>query len=70
MAFVRLPSVGALALYTIYLETGVGLAGNEMTLRTLVHHAKGHHLPWIAGGDWNLDPDVVASFAGFDAAGT
>ena len=69
VAFVRLPQVGALALYSVYLETGVGLSGNLATLHALVHHAKGHHLPWVAGGDWNLAPDILAGFSGFDVPG-
>ncbi|CAK0809161.1 unnamed protein product, partial [Prorocentrum cordatum] len=59
VAFARLPPLGALALYSVHLETGVGLSGNLAALRTLEHRAKGHHLPWIAGGDWNLDPEAT-----------
>ena len=56
-AFVRCPELGVIAVYSIYLETGIGLRGAHVkTLEAWLAHVLGHKVPWIAVGDLNLDP--------------
>ena len=46
MVYVRLPCLGALALYVVYLETGAGLAGvNVEILERIATHVAARKVP-------------------------
>ncbi len=57
---IEMASLGWMVVYSVY-----GRCGDEMTNRNwemcqaLTNHALGHGLPWIAGGDWNLEPPTL-----------
>ena len=62
MVFVRLPAIGVIALYVIYMQCDVGLAGDNITLlERLAIHVAGHKVPWAAVGDFNVPPEVLAA---------
>ena len=61
-SFVRVPPMGLLAVYSIYLMPGDGMAAvetNQAVMARLVQHIISHPLEWVIAGDWNLDPHVV-----------
>ena len=48
---------GGLVCYTVYLYPSEGLSDrNVKLLESLAIHARGHGKPWLAGGDWNMEP--------------
>eukprot|EP00959_Pyramimonas_sp_CCMP1952_P349334 7319515-Pyramimonas_sp.AAC.1 len=62
--------MGVVALCSVYLEVNVGLKGQNLDiLNKLREHQARHGLPWAMGGDMNMDPGELASFAGFRAPG-
>ena len=60
VVYLRLPVLGALVLYNVYLECGVGIGGqNGEILMSLFRHSLGHSLPWLAVGDGNNTPEEL-----------
>ena len=60
-------ALGRIVFYAVYLHSACGLnhANIELVGRLLGHAAQ-HQLPWVALGDWNVDPHTMQGF--FDAA--
>ena len=47
-------------MYVIYLETGIGLSGGNLkVLEKMLQHIISHGVPWVAVGDWKVDPEEV-----------
>ena len=56
MVYVRMPVLGVIALYVVYLEVNTGLQGtNVEILEEIIKHVAKHKVPWAAVGDFNLD---------------
>ena len=54
---IRLRAVGEICVYSAYLRVGEGLSlANAQILDSLFAHARAHGRPYIALGDWNMDP--------------
>ena len=46
--------------YPVYLWPSEGLSNRNLAvLHALAEHASSHGKAWIAGGGWNLEPDVL-----------
>ena len=72
MSFVRLPRLGLLAIYSIYLMPGQSLQAIEVNIKVitaLVGHIASHSLEWVVAGDWNLDTHVVAGMPWVERSG-
>ena len=61
-AFARTPEIGLVCIYVLYLVTGLGMQGtNVLILEAMISHIVTHNLPWLAPGDYNLDPGIFAA---------
>ena len=48
---------------SVYLEHSVGIEGNGELLEAISQQVKRRRLPWILGGDWNMDPCFLYEWA-------
>ena len=52
--------MGSLVIYSLYFVTGVGVNDENCgILEALARHKDRHGLAWIAGADWNMEPDEL-----------
>ena len=57
---IRYKHVGITIVYSVYLRVGEGLSpANIEILAQLFAHAHAHGHPWMAAGDWNMDPEEL-----------
>ena len=58
---VRTKALGTLAAYSVYLHTGEGWSANNRRILTeLMLDVATHQVPFIAAGDWNMPPEMLA----------
>ena len=51
---------GGVVFYSVYLYPSEGLTErNNLLLKDLAEHIRGHGKAWIAEGDWNNEPQVL-----------
>ena len=51
---------GGMVAYSVYLWPSEGLTERNLAvLHVLASHVLSHGKVWVAGGDWNLEPDVL-----------
>ncbi len=56
--------------YTVYLHTREGMSDrNQQLVQTIGEHAAAHGRPWVAGGDWNVEPQELQESAAFAGLG-
>ena len=59
---VSAPGISALAVYSLYGQCGAGMSHTNVTLfDKIARHIATHDYPWIAGGDYNMEPDQIAA---------
>ncbi len=57
---------GGMIIYAVYLHDAEGLTNRNIDiLNTLGEHAASHGRPWMAAGDWNMEPAVLQSWPAF-----
>ena len=64
LAAVHLATIakGGIVGYSVYLWPSEGLSERNVgILRELGEHAASHGKAWVAGGDWNMDPEALCS---------
>ena len=53
---------GGIVGYSVYLWPSEGMSPrNEEILRVMGQHAATHGKAWVAGGDWNMDPETLCT---------
>ena len=57
----RSRGLGTLMLYSIYCQASTGPGGfNSNLVHTVTKHASSQGVPYIVGGDWNMQPETLA----------
>eukprot|EP00974_Lingulodinium_polyedra_P101138 9798416-Lingulodinium_polyedra.AAC.1 len=67
-----MPRLGVLAVYSIYLVPGQSLVATEVNIKVanaLMTHIISHELEWIVAGDWNMDPQTLATMPWIERIG-
>ena len=55
---------------SVYVWHSEGLSGrNREVIAEVLRVARLHGGPWVAGGDFNMDPEKIRDFPGLDAGG-